>query len=76
MKITFGDFEKDENKSLEIGRIVYKYLSDADLELKWDETINSPIEIINFKWDKRFSEDKEYEIEGAYNLFTGVINEN
>ena len=75
LKITFGDFEKDENKSLEIGKIVYECLSDANFEIKWDETINSPIEIIDFAWDKKFNEDKEYEIEGAYNLFTGVINE-
>lgn len=75
LKITFGDFEKDENKSLEIGKTVYKYLCDANFEIGWDETVNSPIEIINFTWDKKFSEDNEYEIEGAYNLFVGVMNE-
>lgn len=75
LKITFGDFEKDENKSLEIGKTVYKYLCDANFEIEWDETVNSPIEIINFTWDKKFSEDNEYEIEGAYNLFVGVMNE-
>ena len=75
LKITFGDFEKDENKSLEIGKMVYKYLHDANFEIEWDETVNSPIEIINFTWDKKFSEDNEYEIEGAYNLYVGVINE-
>ena len=75
LKITFGDFEKDENKSLEIGKTVYKYLHDANFEIEWDETVNSPIEIINFTWDKKFSEDNEYEIEGAYNLYKEVINE-
>lgn len=75
LKITFGDFEKDENKSLEIGKTVYKYLCDVNFEIEWDETVNSPIEIINFTWDKKFSEDNEYEIEGAYNLFVGVMNE-
>ena len=75
LKITFGDFQKDENKSLKIGKTVYKYLSDADFDVKWDGTVNSPIEIINFAWDKIYSEDKEYEIEGAYNLFTGVLDE-
>ena len=44
-------------------------------EIEWDETVNSPIEIINFTWDKKFSEDNEYEIEGAYNLYKEVINE-
>lgn len=75
LKITFGDFQKDENKSLEIGKIVYKCLSDANFEVGWDDTINSPIEIINFTWDKKFDGDCEYEIEGAYNLYTGVLNE-
>ena len=75
LKITFGDFQKDENKSLEIGKIVYRYLSDAGFELRWDETVNSPIEIVDFTWDKKYDEDKEYEIEGAYNLFTGGLDE-
>ena len=75
LRITFGDFKKDENKSLEIGRTVYRYLSDADFELEWDETVNSPIEITDFTWDKKYSENSEYEIEGAYNLFTGVLDE-
>ena len=75
LKLTFGDFQRDENKSLEIGEIVYQKLIDAKFKVNWDNTVNSPIEIINFKWDKKYSEDTEYEIEGAYELFTGVMNE-
>ena len=75
LKLTFGDFQRDENKSLEIGEIVHQKLIDAKFKVNWDNTVNSPIEIINFKWDKKYSEDTEYEIEGAYELFTGVMNE-
>ena len=75
LKITFGDFQKDENKSLEIGNIVYWHLSDANLDVNWDNTVNSRIEIIDFKWDKKFDENKEYEVEGAYELFVGENDE-
>ena len=75
LKLTFGDFQRDENKSLEIGNIVYQCLIDANFQVNWDNTVNSPIEIINFNWDKKYDEDTEYEIEGAYDLFAGVMNE-
>jgi hypothetical protein len=70
LKITFGDFENDEAKALEIGRIVSRYLKDEDLTINWDETINSQIEVNPFSWDKTYDGDKEYEIEGAYEVFT------
>ena len=75
LKITFGDFQKDENKSLEIGKIVYSQLLDSGFDVDWNESVNSQIEIKNFKWDKRFDDEKEYELEGAYDLFVGVKNE-
>lgn len=75
LNLTFGDFQRNENDSLEIGRTVYQTFSDTGFDLKWDESVNSPIEIVNFVWDKKFDESKEYEIEGAYNLFTGVLDE-
>ena len=37
--------------------------------VNWDETINNQIEINPFKWDKSYDSDKEYEIEGAYEVF-------
>ena len=70
LMITFGDFENDEEKALEIGRIVSRYLKDEDLTINWDETINSQIEVNPFSWDKTYDGDKEYEIEGAYEVFT------
>ena len=69
LKITFGDFENNEDKALEIGKTVFKYLKEENLNINWDETINSQIEINPFKWDKSFDDEKEYEIEGAYEVF-------
>ena len=69
LKITFGDFENNEDKALEIGKTVSKYLKDENFDIVWDETINNQIEINPFKWDKSYNDEKEYEIEGAYEVF-------
>lgn len=69
LKITFGDFENDENKALEIGKTVANSLKDVNFEIEWDETINNQIVINPFEWDKSFSDDAEYEIEGAYKVY-------
>jgi hypothetical protein len=69
LKITFGDFENDENKALEIGRVVCRCLEDEGFTIDWDETVNNQIEINPFKWDKSYDDEKEYEIEGAYDVF-------
>ena len=70
LKITFGDFENDEAKALDVGKTVAKYLKDEGFTLEWDETVNNQIEINPFKWDKTYDDEKEYEIEGAYEVFT------
>ena len=75
LKITFGDFENDENKALEIGKIVCNFLKSENFEINWDGTINNQIEINPFEWDKSYDDEKEFEIEGAYDIFTGVLNE-
>lgn len=69
LRITFGDFEGDENKALEIGKIVYRYINDEGFAINWDETVNNQIEINPFLWDKSYDGEKEYEIEGAYDVF-------
>ena len=69
LKITFGDFENNEEKALEIGKTVYDYLKRENFDIDWDVSINSQIEINPFKWDKSFSDDEEYEMEGAYDVF-------
>lgn len=73
LKITFGDFEGDENKALDIGNIVNDCLKSQGFEINWDGTINNQIEIVPFEWDKSFDSDKEYEIEGAYNNFVEAL---
>ncbi|WP_458406279.1 DUF6891 domain-containing protein [Methanobrevibacter sp.] len=70
LKITFGDFENNQDKALEIGNIVKKYLESENFTINWDGTVNNQIEINPFKWDKSFDGEKEYEIEGAYEIFT------
>ena len=72
LKITFGDFENNPSKALEIGKIVFNNLKEANFALNWDETVNNQIEI-SIKWDKVFDETKEYEIEGAFEAY---INNN
>ncbi len=69
LKITFGDFENDEDDALEIGKIVSRCLKDENFNVVWDETVNNQIEINPFKWDKSYDDEKEYEIEGAYDAF-------
>ena len=73
MKITFGDYENDEAKALEIGKIVAKYLKDENFEINWDETVNNQIEINPFNWDKSYDDENEYEMEGAYEAFTTQV---
>ena len=70
LNITFGDFERNENKALEIGKIVYDSFKSEGFELNWDETIDNQIELVSFKWDKSYDSEKEFEIEGAYENFT------
>ena len=70
LKITFGDFENNESKALEIGKTVVECLKNECFTIDWDETVNNQIEINPFSWDKSYDSEKEYEIEGAYEVFT------
>ena len=72
LKITFGDFEDNESKALEIGKIVSDCLK-QEFDIKWNATVNEQIEITHFAWDKSFSGDVDYEIEGAYEVFTNRV---
>ena len=60
LKITFGDFENNTDKALEIGKIVFSTLKESNFDVNWDETVNNQIEI-SIEWDKIFDENKEYE---------------
>ena len=72
LKITFGDFENSPDKALEIGKIVFRTLKESNFDVNWDETVNNQIEI-SIEWDKIFDENKEYEMEGAFEAY---INNN
>lgn len=75
LRITFGDFENMESKALAIGEIVKKYLQNADFNINWDGTVNNQIEINPFKWDKLYDDEKEYEMEGAYESYINRVLE-
>ena len=49
---------------------ISRYLKEENFTIDWDESVNNQIEINPFKWDKSYDGDKEYEIEGAYEVFT------
>ena len=42
---------------------------EENFTINWDETINNQIEINPFEWDKSYNPEKEYEMEGAYDVF-------
>lgn len=69
LKLTFGDFENNENKALKIGNIISNTLKEHNLNIIWDGTINNHIEINPFEWDKKYDHKKDYEIEGALQIF-------
>ncbi len=73
LKITFGDFENDENRALDIGKTVVEYLKAENLPVKWEGTVNNQIEINPFTWDKSYDDKKEYEMEGAYEVYTKQV---
>ena len=55
--IGFGDFKNNEKDALAIGNQIASTLESFGLKLNWDKTINTRIEIINLKWQKRFGND-------------------
>ena len=74
---TFEDVEEaiennSPDKALEIGKIVFSTLKESNFDVNWDETVNNQIEI-SIEWDKIFDENKEYEMEGAFEAY---INNN
>ena len=72
LKITFGDFENNESKALKIGKTVSQALK-QEFNINWNVSVNEQIEIDPFIWDKSFSDEEEYEIEGAYDVFVNKV---
>lgn len=69
LRITFGDFDNNKSKALEIGNKIKNILQSFDFNIKWNQTVDEQIVIEQFKWDKKFNPDKEYEMEGAFEAF-------
>jgi hypothetical protein len=66
--LTFADFENNKEKALNIGKEIINTLISYDFNIKWNESIDEPIILEQFKWDKTYN-DTLYEMEGAYELF-------
>ncbi len=71
LSIAFGDFSYDKDKCLEIGKLIAEALKMNGFKLNWCETIDEPIIIEDFNWQKTF-DDGEYFIEGAFEDFVKI----
>ncbi len=69
LKITFGDFDNDKSKALEIGNTIKDILESSGFNIIWNCTVDEQITIEPFKWDKNFNPEREYEMEGAFEVF-------
>ncbi|MDO5848732.1 MAG: hypothetical protein Q4P18_04295 [Methanobrevibacter sp.] len=69
LNITFGDFNNNESEALEIGKTVKHVLGSFDFNVVWDGSVDNQIVINPFVWDKKFTPDREYEMEGAFDNF-------
>ncbi len=69
LKITFGDFDNDKSKALEIGNTIKDILESFGFNIIWNCTVDEQITIEPFKWDKNFNPEMEYEMEGAFEVF-------
>ena len=51
LKITFGDFDNDKSKALEIGNTIKDILESSGFNIIWNCTVDEQITIEPFKWD-------------------------
>lgn len=68
LSLVFGDFESDEKKALKIGNTIVEALESNGFTVNWDNSLDSPIEITQFIWEKVYN-DKEYSMDGALNTY-------
>ena len=71
--MSVGDFEYDEEKCLNIAKVVRDELISNGFTINWNETIDERIEIENFNWQKSY-ETKEYSMDGALDDFIELNN--
>ena len=74
LNIAFGDFEYDEEKGLEIAKMIVSVLKSYGFEINWNESVDEIIEIENFNWKKQF-DGKEYSMDGALEDFIRLNSE-
>ena len=74
LNIAFGDFELDEAKALEIGKIIAGCLKENGFSVRWNETVDEQIVIDNFEWKKAFDE-RQYSMDGAFEDYVAVHKE-
>ncbi|MDJ1483622.1 hypothetical protein QNI16_24195 [Cytophagaceae bacterium YF14B1] len=51
--IRYGDFQGDDDKCQQVGKLIVTELKKQNLEVHWSESINDTIEIKPFLWQKR-----------------------
>jgi hypothetical protein len=55
--IAFQKVDNNDDKvTLEVGKLVAQTLKKNGFEVKWNETVNKKIEILNFRWRKIYNE--------------------
>ncbi len=69
LKITFGDFTQDKSEALRIGMEICEILESFNFKVNWNKTPEEQIIMDPFIWDKKFNPDRDYEIEGAFEVF-------
>ena len=74
LNIAFGDFELDEAKALEIGKIIAGCLKENGFSVRWNETVDEQIVIDDFEWKKAFDE-RQYSMDGAFEDYAAVHRE-
>lgn len=68
LSIAFGDFENNEDLALSIGKIVEDALKSNGFDINWDNSVDNPIVINNFNWNKIY-DDEEYSMDGALKTY-------
>lgn len=59
--ITFQKVENEDNQvAIEIGKKVISILNKHGLKTNWNETVNKRIEILNFTWQKIYTDDDDW----------------
>ncbi len=69
--LSFGDYEKNQELALEIGKEIKKTLIDNNLTVVWNENIDEQILIKPFRWIKEYDEEL-YEMEGSVESYMKI----